>query len=32
MKGFYTLVNLTDQKEFQVEIPKFDLLVPAKLN
>jgi ApaG protein len=32
MKGFYTLVKLIDHKEFQVEIPKFELIVPAKMN
>jgi ApaG protein len=32
MKGFYTLVKLIDNKEFQVEIPKFELVVPAKMN
>ncbi|MCC6370729.1 MAG: Co2+/Mg2+ efflux protein ApaG [Bacteroidia bacterium] len=32
MKGFYTFVKLLDEKEFTVEIPRFDLVVPAKLN
>jgi ApaG protein len=32
MKGFYTLLKLMDGKEFNVDIPKFDLIVPAKLN
>jgi ApaG protein len=32
MKGSYTLLKLMDQKEFSVEIPRFDLIVPAKLN
>jgi ApaG protein len=32
MKGHYTLVKLMDGKEFNVEIPQFDLVVPAKLN
>lgn len=32
MKGYYTVVKLLDEKEFFVEIPKFDLIVPAKLN
>jgi ApaG protein len=32
MKGYYTLLKLTDAKEFNVDIPKFDLIVPAKLN
>ena len=32
MKGHYTLVKLLDGKEFNVDIPKFDMVVPAKLN
>lgn len=32
MKGHYTLIRLRDGKEFNVDIPKFDLIVPAKLN
>lgn len=32
MKGYYTLVKRMDNKEFHVEIPRFDLIVPAKLN
>lgn len=32
MKGFYIMQRLIDQKEFNVDIPKFDLIVPAKLN
>lgn len=32
MKGYYTMMRLLDQKEFQVEIPRFELIVPAKLN
>jgi ApaG protein len=32
MKGFYTLVKLATNEEFKVEIPKFDLIVPARLN
>ena len=32
MKGYYTLIKLVDGTEFNVEIPKFDLLVPARLN
>lgn len=32
MKGFYTFVKLMDGKEFNVNIPVFDLIVPAKLN
>lgn len=32
MKGYYTLTRLLDNKEFNIDIPKFDLVVPAKLN
>lgn len=32
MKGYYTLVKLADGKEFNVEIPKFELIVPGKMN
>ena len=32
MKGHYTMKKLSDQEEFNVDIPKFDLIVPAKLN
>lgn len=32
MRGYYTLIKLVDEKEFTVDIPKFDLIVPAKLN
>lgn len=32
MKGYYTFVKLLDGKEFNVNIPVFDLIVPAKLN
>ena len=32
MKGYYTLLKLMDNKEFNVDIPQFDLIVPAKLN
>lgn len=32
MEGEYTLVNMLDGNEFQVEIPRFDLVVPARLN
>lgn len=32
MTGYYTLINLIDGKEFQVEIPKFNLIVPSKMN
>jgi ApaG protein len=32
MLGFYTLVKLDDGSEFSVDIPRIDLLVPARLN
>jgi ApaG protein len=32
MQGYYSLVKLIDNKEFRVEIPKFELVVPAKMN
>lgn len=32
MKGYYTLVRLINDQEFNVEIPRFDMIVPAKLN
>ncbi len=32
MKGFYTLINIVDEKEFTVNIPRFDLIVPSKMN
>jgi ApaG protein len=32
MKGYYTLVKLLDDREFNVEIPRFELIVPAKMN
>jgi len=32
MKGYYTLIKLLDQEELKIAIPKFDLIVPAKLN
>ncbi len=32
MKGYYIMKKLIDEKEFNVDIPKFDLVVPAKLN
>lgn len=32
MKGYYTFLKLMDNKEFNVNIPVFDLIVPAKLN
>jgi len=32
MTGYYTLLKLLDGKEFNVAIPKFELIVPAKMN
>ncbi len=32
MKGHYIMKRLSDDREFNVDIPKFDLIVPAKLN
>jgi ApaG protein len=32
MKGFYRMQRLLDSKEFDVAIPQFDLIVPARLN
>ncbi len=32
MKGYYTMRRLDDETEFYAFIPKFDLVVPAKLN
>lgn len=32
MKGYYTFSRLIDGQEFRVTIPKFDLVVPSKLN
>ncbi len=32
MQGYYTLIKLIDQEEFKVEIPRFELVVPAKMN
>ncbi|HQQ93484.1 MAG TPA: Co2+/Mg2+ efflux protein ApaG [Bacteroidia bacterium] len=32
MEGYYILVNLRDGVEFNVSIPRFHLIVPAKLN
>lgn len=32
MRGHYTLLNIITEKEFNVAIPQFDLIVPAKLN
>lgn len=32
MKGYYTLIQLLDEKEFNVDIPRFEMIVPAKCN
>lgn len=32
MKGYYTLVDMSNDYEFKVEIPRFDLVIPAKMN
>ena len=32
MSGYYTMVRLVDMEEFNVTIPKFEMVVPAKLN
>jgi ApaG protein len=32
MKGYYVMQRMSDNEEFLVNIPKFDLIVPAKLN
>lgn len=32
MEGYYTMVKLIDNTEFKAEIPRFELIVPAKLN
>jgi ApaG protein len=32
MRGHYTMVRLIDNREFNVAIPRFDMVVPAKLN
>lgn len=32
MKGFYSFLNLDNEKEFIVDIPEFTLLTPFKLN
>jgi ApaG protein len=32
MKGYYSLIRLSDGKEFNVEIPRFDLMVPSRNN
>ena len=32
MKGYYTLEKLVDGSEFNVDIPRFDLVLPSRLN
>ncbi len=32
MKGYYSMKRLLDEEIFQVLIPRFDMVVPAKLN
>lgn len=32
MKGYYTMKRMLDNEEFIVDIPKFDMVVPAKMN
>lgn len=32
MKGYYTMKRLLDNEQFKVQIPRFDMVVPAKLN
>lgn len=32
MEGYYEMQQVLTHKNFQVKIPKFDLIVPAKLN
>ena len=32
MKGYYTMKNMADQSEMEVEIPRFNMIVPAKMN
>ena len=32
MEGFYTFINLETQKKFKVNIPRFMLIFPGKLN
>lgn len=32
MAGHYVMKKLTDESEFKVEIPRFQLIVPSKLN
>jgi uncharacterized protein affecting Mg2+/Co2+ transport len=32
MSGYYTMKKLVDQSEFNVAIPEFVMVLPAKLN
>lgn len=32
MQGTYTMVNIANQKQFDVMIPAFDMMVPYKMN
>ena len=32
MEGFYAMIRLMDESEFSVQIPRFELVVPSKLN
>ena len=32
MKGYYTIKNMADQSEMEAEIPRFNMIVPAKMN
>ncbi|MBK9283463.1 MAG: Co2+/Mg2+ efflux protein ApaG [Sphingobacteriaceae bacterium] len=32
MKGFYTMQRILDGQKFNAEIPRFELIVPAKMN
>lgn len=32
MTGYYTFTRLADTSEFRVDIPRFEMVVPAKLN
>lgn len=32
MEGFYVMNRLIDESEFNVQIPRFELVVPSKLN
>lgn len=32
MEGFYSMIRLADDTEFDIQIPRFELVVPSKLN